>query len=262
MIGPLFILKVERNIFTGLGPMVFISALGHIIFLSGALLLSSIMPGRTEPPEVFFKVSLASLPSFPEGSPGYAVKAGSAESKAEVPSLPAARKKEAIEIDARKTKKPVPEKKKAAGAEKAVSRETSKEGSPLMSSATAQAASGNPDASLSGSIGGNEKEITFTGGVDFEYAWYRATVISKLKENWVKPVIPLNGRTSLLCTITFQIMRDGRVEDIVVESSSGLFSLDRSALRAVQDSSPFPPLPYQFGQPSLKAKFIFDLKPE
>jgi TonB family protein len=52
------------------------------------------------------------------------------------------------------------------------------------------------------------------------------------------------------------------VAAVRVEQTSGVPSLDRSALRAVADATPLPPLPKNWGPPVLPATFVFRLHPE
>jgi protein TonB len=98
-------------------------------------------------------------------------------------------------------------------------------------------------------------------GGDLEYAWYRASVTAALYSNWQRPI--LSGiREPLEVSISFEINRDGSVTNLRIDSSSGVPSLDRSALSSVADASPLPPLPPQWREPRLSAVFVFRLYPE
>ena len=98
-------------------------------------------------------------------------------------------------------------------------------------------------------------------GGDVEFAWYRASVTAALYSNWRRPI--LSGITEPLETsVGFEILRDGTVVNLRIESSSGVPSLDRSALRALTDASPLPPLPSQWREPRLSAVFVFRMYPE
>jgi TonB family protein len=57
-------------------------------------------------------------------------------------------------------------------------------------------------------------------------------------------------------------MRDGNVRGLRIEESSGVPTLDRSALRAVSDATPLPALPAMLHEPYLPASFVFRLYPE
>ena len=53
------------------------------------------------------------------------------------------------------------------------------------------------------------------------------------------------------------LMRDGTVQDVRDETSSGNEYFDRSAVRAVKSASPFPPLPRGFQDEFLGIHFTF-----
>jgi len=95
---------------------------------------------------------------------------------------------------------------------------------------------------------------------DAQLAWYRATVVAALQSRWIRPVLEgVSGTLSV--TVTFDVDRDGSIRNVRVETSSGVPSLDRSALRAVEEASPLPPLPPGGGQPPFAARFEFRWSP-
>jgi protein TonB len=99
------------------------------------------------------------------------------------------------------------------------------------------------------------------GAGDFELGWYKASVTAALFGQWRKPI--LEGMTEPReVRVTFDILRDGRVADARIDESSGVPSLDRSALRAVTDASPLPPLPASWSENRMSAGFVFRLYPE
>ena len=101
---------------------------------------------------------------------------------------------------------------------------------------------------------------SLTGGAS-EFAWYRTSVTAALYSHWRRPILAgLAEPREVL--VSFEILRDGRASDVRVSQSSGVPSLDRSALRAVQDASPLPPLPSGLSGASLSASFLFRLFPE
>ena len=102
--------------------------------------------------------------------------------------------------------------------------------------------------------------IAMEGGDD-ALAWYRASVTASLYSYWQRPILTGNVST-LEVTVDFEIQRDGSVGKLLVTAPSGVPSLDRSALRAVADASPLPPLPAQWQEGTLPARFIFRLHPE
>jgi TonB family protein len=93
-----------------------------------------------------------------------------------------------------------------------------------------------------------------------ELAWYWSSVTAVLRSHWVRPVLEGAGGV-LTVTLTFDVRRDGTVQNVTVESGSGVPSLDRSALRAVADASPLPPVPASFKEATLSARYVFELTP-
>ncbi len=58
--------------------------------------------------------------------------------------------------------------------------------------------------------------------------------------------------------VFFKIYRNGQISDLKVENSSGIQALDLSALRAIQTSAPFPPLPSEYDGQYLGLHLIFE----
>jgi protein TonB len=113
-----------------------------------------------------------------------------------------------------------------------------------------------------GPPGGPEgASISAVDAGDVEYAWYRASVTAALYSHWTRPI--LEGASGAYeVGVAFEIQRDGSVADLRVESPSGVPSLDRSALRAVADAAPLPPLPSAWRAAELPARYVFRLLPE
>ena len=109
-------------------------------------------------------------------------------------------------------------------------------------------------------VPGTGSGITSLDASDLEFAWYRALVTSALKSRWVRPVLE-GDEPSVTATVAFEIRRDGGVQDVRVETSSGVSVMDRSVLRAVIESSPLPPLPPSWREPTLPARFEFRWRP-
>ncbi len=60
--------------------------------------------------------------------------------------------------------------------------------------------------------------------------------------------------------ITFEILRDGTVVNIQVTRSSGEPSVDRSAIRAIRESSPLDRLPSDYTGDKVLVEFWFDFR--
>lgn len=91
---------------------------------------------------------------------------------------------------------------------------------------------------------------------DFPFTYYLRQIQQKVSEKWVPPARP--AERGLHVVVLFEISRDGRVTNPKVEKSSGNAWYDQSALRAVMEATPFPPLPQEFQAPSLRVHFGFD----
>jgi TonB family protein len=95
---------------------------------------------------------------------------------------------------------------------------------------------------------------------DFPFTYYLRQVQQKVSERWVPPARESEpGRRAV---ILFEIHRDGQVTNPHVEKTSGNPWYDQSALRAVLDATPFPPLPQEFPAESLRVHFGFDFVAE
>lgn len=91
--------------------------------------------------------------------------------------------------------------------------------------------------------------------------WYRSSVSQALYGSWRRPVLGGIGEP-IEVQVDFEIARDGRVHGLTVSRSSGVPTLDRSALRAVLDASPLPALPPNVRESSLSASWVFRLYPD
>jgi protein TonB len=87
---------------------------------------------------------------------------------------------------------------------------------------------------------------------DFKFGYYLDQLLSAIDAKWARP--PLGDKVE--CTIGFRIQRDGSITELTVARSSGYNSFDLAALRAVQNASPFPPLPRAYRNDSLGVNLI------
>ena len=84
-----------------------------------------------------------------------------------------------------------------------------------------------------------------TAMTDAILAQYSAFVQARIKNNWSLPDT-LRPKNPVLTVIEVRITRDGGIAHIAFEKRSGNAYYDESALRAVQKSAPFPPLPAEY----------------
>jgi TonB family protein len=95
---------------------------------------------------------------------------------------------------------------------------------------------------------------------DFPFTYYLRQIQSKISERWSPPRAAAAGGERAV--IMFEIGRDGQIKEPKLERESGNTLYDQSALRAVVDASPFPPLPSEFRAPSLRIHFGFEFRPD
>jgi protein TonB len=113
------------------------------------------------------------------------------------------------------------------------------------------------------SAGGAKGGFGFTGGGgDFgnRYAWYVRVVQQKVSENWLKYEVDPTIHDAQRVYVTFDIPRSGQPSNIKVEQSSGVPSLDQSAVRALQRIDTFGPLPSDYPGNRVSVEFWFDYK--
>ena len=88
---------------------------------------------------------------------------------------------------------------------------------------------------------------------DFVYGYYVDQMLAMIQRNWVRPMVG----SGVEATVNYRIQRDGRIAEVRIATSSGINSFDLAALRAVQASTPLPPLPRAFREGSLGVNLIF-----
>jgi protein TonB len=100
------------------------------------------------------------------------------------------------------------------------------------------------------------------GGGDFgtRFGWYVQQIRNKVTENWLKYEVDPRITDANRVYVTFDIQRDGRPADVHIEQSSGVPSLDQSAVRALQRIDTFGPLPSDYAGNKVSVEFWFDYK--
>ncbi|MGB7130662.1 MAG: TonB family protein [Candidatus Sulfotelmatobacter sp.] len=101
--------------------------------------------------------------------------------------------------------------------------------------------------------------ITGSGG-DFgtRYGWYVQIIQRKVSENWLKYEVDPRITSAQRVYITFNVARDGHPYDVQIEQSSGVPSLDISAVRALQRIDTFGPLPQDYSGSKISVEYWFD----
>jgi periplasmic protein TonB len=100
------------------------------------------------------------------------------------------------------------------------------------------------------------------GGGDFgtKYAWYVRVIQQKVSENWMKYEVDPSITSAQRVYITFDVARDGHPMNARIEQSSGVPSLDISAVRALQRIDTFGPLPSDYSGSKISVEYWFDYK--
>jgi len=90
---------------------------------------------------------------------------------------------------------------------------------------------------------------------DFPFTWYLQAIQRKISDKWTPPLKSNEGQQVVA---VFEIGRDGQIRGPSVEKTSGDFVYDQAALRAITEATPFPPLPTEYKEPSLRIHLGFN----
>jgi periplasmic protein TonB len=91
-----------------------------------------------------------------------------------------------------------------------------------------------------------------------QFGAYADLVVRRVTDKW--QTTGLAGMHLPMVVITFDILRDGSVKNPQIAQRSGNSTLDYSALRAVSDAGPFPPLPPNYSGSSTSVELRFQLQ--
>jgi periplasmic protein TonB len=97
-------------------------------------------------------------------------------------------------------------------------------------------------------------------GGDFSsrFSWYVQAVQRRVSSNWLQSTVDPSVSVAPRVVITFDILRDGTATNIQITRSSGNYSVDSSAVRAIHNSSPFDSLPAGYSGSRVSVDFWFD----
>ena len=93
---------------------------------------------------------------------------------------------------------------------------------------------------------------------NFPFTYYLQNLINRVSGNWFTSLVDPGITGSFQTIVYFRIHKNGQVSDLKIMESSGIRSLDMSALRAIQNSAPFPPLPRAYEDEYLGINLIFE----
>ena len=226
-------------------PFVLGSAAVHVL-LGAALVLAPSLRARSHFPDSFVVDLVAPGPAAPPAAKPPQPPPERPEPATPVPAKPPA---EGVRVEPEEPKITKKEKKKE---EKVAPQAPPPDAAPPSEDLSPEMA--DDGAEVGGGLSGANLE-------DSALSWYQSSVTATLYSHWQRPI--LSGvRETLEVAVAFEIERDGSVTDLRVTQPSGVPSLDRSALRAVADADPLPPLPSHWRHGSISANFIFRLHPE
>ncbi|HMF76504.1 MAG TPA: cell envelope integrity protein TolA [Bryobacteraceae bacterium] len=88
---------------------------------------------------------------------------------------------------------------------------------------------------------------------------YAELIRQRIAEKWQTNGLDVRSQ-SAPAIVSFDISREGGIRNPRIAQSSGNPTIDNTALRAVYDASPLPPLPPQISESSISAQFTFNLR--
>lgn len=106
-----------------------------------------------------------------------------------------------------------------------------------------------------GSPAGSGTGTPSGGQITVQERYYR-TIEVIIRKNWAFPAHLAGGNAGLKTQLIFTVMPDGSVREVWISQRSGNDNFDRSALSAVQKSTPLPPFPA--GINDTKMPFVID----
>lgn len=93
---------------------------------------------------------------------------------------------------------------------------------------------------------------------NFDYPDWFDLAFRKIQTNWSNPA---NIDGTVVCVVSFQVIRSGRIIEPKVIQSSGIGIFDQGCLAAVLKSDPLPPLPYDFADEIIGITLPFKYEP-
>ena len=96
------------------------------------------------------------------------------------------------------------------------------------------------------------------GVAGFPFSYYLQIISDRITSQWFTALVDTGVGGQYQTQVYFRIYKNGQVSDLKVDISSGVQAFDLSALRAIQNSSPFPPLPSEYDGQYLGITLIFE----
>jgi len=93
---------------------------------------------------------------------------------------------------------------------------------------------------------------------NFPYTYYLQAIHAKISSNWVTALIRSGTSGGVATEVSFKIYRNGRISEPEIRTPSGNQTMDLSAIRAIRNASPFPPLPRDYEDEYLIVRLFFE----
>lgn len=94
-----------------------------------------------------------------------------------------------------------------------------------------------------GGVGFGSEFSSQIGLSNFPFNYYLENMIGRISSNWLKTQVSSGMSDELFTVVRFKIYRDGKISVVDIEQGCGIRTLDLAAVRAIQSSAPFAPLP-------------------
>ena len=91
-----------------------------------------------------------------------------------------------------------------------------------------------------------------------QFGWYAQQIFDRVGQKWNRADV--TSRPRARAVVRFLLLRDGLVQDVKLIQSSGSYTLDTSAQRAVLDAVPLPQFPRGFPYNSVSVELNFELQ--
>ncbi|MFQ5669847.1 MAG: energy transducer TonB [Acidobacteriota bacterium] len=247
-------IRLPHPLAPGLPRMVLLSLAGHLVLGVLTVTVPGLLP-RSKPPR-WDHVVLAQLTPLP------------ASLARPVPLRPAGKPSTAVRPVARPRTPPPPPKKPSRKASPRVARRPASPPPSRPAPArrasnrppAAEASPGPPTAHPPGEPRASGIGISMSAS-SIGHSYYPSQLANKLRANWQRPVNPLAAKGPLSVRVRFRLDQRGNISQVQIEIPSSYPSLDTSALRAIRQAAPFPPLPPQYTQDAVDLAITFTLEP-
>jgi len=99
-----------------------------------------------------------------------------------------------------------------------------------------------------------------TGLSNVPYAYFLQNLSDSISSEWMTAQIRTGLSGEYHTVVQFKIYRDGRISDPDIKERSGVRTMDMSAVRAIRNAAPFPPLPREYEDEYMQIILYFEHK--